>query len=94
MNEADLVVDYIPNPKPGQVVLSDGRVCDRTKVVFLLREDHRDKTILYATDRAYKKEGGTFPDPIVKMPWPYAKPGSPSPKARRNLPASVVSTTR
>ena len=26
----------------------------------------------------YKKEGGTFPDPIVKMPWPYLQPRAPS----------------
>jgi formate dehydrogenase major subunit len=26
----------------------------------------------------YQKEGGTFPDPIVKMPWPYLIPRAPS----------------
>ena len=26
----------------------------------------------------YRKEGGTFPDPIVKMPWPYKIPHAPS----------------
>jgi formate dehydrogenase major subunit len=26
----------------------------------------------------YQKEGGTFPDPIVKMPWPYQIPRAPS----------------
>jgi len=27
----------------------------------------------------YRKEGGTFPDPIVKLPWPYLQPDAPSP---------------
>jgi formate dehydrogenase major subunit len=35
--------------------------------------------IFLALRDLYKKEGGAFPDPIVKMPWPYAKPGAPSP---------------
>jgi formate dehydrogenase major subunit len=26
----------------------------------------------------YRKEGGTFPDPIVKLAWPYKIPGAPS----------------
>ena len=25
----------------------------------------------------YTKEGGAFPDPIVKLAWPYADPGDP-----------------
>jgi formate dehydrogenase major subunit len=29
---------------------------------------------------AYEKEGGTFPDPIVKLSWPYADPASPTPE--------------
>jgi ERCC4-related helicase len=60
MNEVDWVIDYIPIPTPDKIVISDGRIVDRTKVVFLLREDPRDKSILYATDRAYKSEGGTL----------------------------------
>jgi len=28
----------------------------------------------------YRKEGGTFPDPIVKLPWPYKIPRSPAPE--------------
>jgi formate dehydrogenase major subunit len=28
----------------------------------------------------YEKEGGTFPDPILRMPWPYRIPRSPSPE--------------
>jgi len=27
----------------------------------------------------YKKEGGTFPDPILNLTWPYKKPRAPSP---------------
>ncbi|MBZ8139425.1 formate dehydrogenase-N subunit alpha [Rubrivivax gelatinosus] len=28
----------------------------------------------------YKKDGGTFPDPILKLWWPYAQPEEPSPE--------------
>ena len=35
--------------------------------------------IFTAVRGLYQKEGGTFPDPIVKLPWPYARPASPSP---------------
>jgi formate dehydrogenase major subunit len=28
----------------------------------------------------YRKEGGAFPDPIVKLSWPYAQPDSPAPE--------------
>ena len=27
----------------------------------------------------YKKEGGAFPDPVVKLPWPYKIPRAPAP---------------
>ena len=27
----------------------------------------------------YKKEGGAYPDPIVNLYWPYARPGNPTP---------------
>ncbi len=35
--------------------------------------------LFLAVRALYKKEGGTFPDPIVKLPWPYAIPAAPSP---------------
>ena len=36
---------------------------------------------LYARLRAlYKTEGGAFPDPIVNLYWPYARPASPTPE--------------
>jgi formate dehydrogenase major subunit len=28
----------------------------------------------------YKQEGGAFPDPVVNLTWPYAKPASPAPE--------------
>ncbi|AOY96825.1 formate dehydrogenase-N subunit alpha [Cupriavidus sp. USMAA2-4] len=28
----------------------------------------------------YRKDGGKFPDPIVKLSWPYARPDSPTPE--------------
>ena len=28
----------------------------------------------------YRSEGGAFPDPILKLSWPYARPNSPSPQ--------------
>jgi formate dehydrogenase major subunit len=34
--------------------------------------------IFLALRALYQKEGGTFPDPIVKMPWPYLQPKAPS----------------
>jgi formate dehydrogenase major subunit len=30
--------------------------------------------------KAYEKDGGTFPDPIVNLSWPYADPYSPTPE--------------
>jgi formate dehydrogenase major subunit len=30
--------------------------------------------------QAYVKDGGKFPDPIVNLTWPYAKPASPTPE--------------
>jgi formate dehydrogenase major subunit len=30
--------------------------------------------------KLYETEGGTYPDPIVKLDWPYANPGNPSPE--------------
>ena len=36
--------------------------------------------IFLALRDLYKKEGGTFPDPIVKLPWGYARPDAPSPE--------------
>ncbi len=30
--------------------------------------------------QAYVKDGGKFPDPIVNLTWPYAKPSSPTPE--------------
>jgi formate dehydrogenase major subunit len=30
--------------------------------------------------KAYQKDGGKFPDPIVNLTWPYAKPDSPTPE--------------
>src|SRR5471032_1048313 len=30
--------------------------------------------------KMYKEEGGKFPDPIVNLTWPYAKPDSPTPE--------------
>ncbi len=29
---------------------------------------------------AYRKNGGAYPDPILKMTWPYADPESPTPE--------------
>jgi formate dehydrogenase major subunit len=38
-------------------------------------------TAIFRAVRAlYLKEGGTFPDPIVKLAWPYARPDAPSPE--------------
>jgi formate dehydrogenase major subunit len=34
--------------------------------------------LFLAVRRLYEKEGGAFPDPIVKLPWPYKIPRSPS----------------
>jgi formate dehydrogenase major subunit len=30
--------------------------------------------------KAYQKDGGKFPDPILNLTWPYAKPDSPTPE--------------
>jgi formate dehydrogenase major subunit len=30
--------------------------------------------------KAYREKGGKYPDPILKMTWPYAKPESPTPE--------------
>jgi formate dehydrogenase major subunit len=30
--------------------------------------------------KAYQEKGGKYPDPILKMTWPYADPGSPTPE--------------
>jgi formate dehydrogenase major subunit len=47
-------------------------------------EGRRDIDILadlYQRVRAlYEKEGGAFPDPILKLTWPYKKPRSPAPE--------------
>ncbi len=32
------------------------------------------------TRRAYREKGGKYPDPILKMTWPYADPESPTPE--------------
>jgi len=36
--------------------------------------------IFQAVRALYQKEGGAFPDPIVKLAWPYLKPDAPSPE--------------
>jgi formate dehydrogenase major subunit len=36
--------------------------------------------IFLAVKRLYQQEAGAFPDPIVKLAWPYLQPGAPSPE--------------
>src|SRR2546421_12971237 len=36
-------------------------------------------TTLFRSRALYKSEGGTYPDPIVNLSWPYAVANSPSP---------------
>ena len=55
-------------PRPGQVQLDNGKFSDRDKVVFLLKADARDKTVLHASDRAYKQlPDGSLRRTIPKM---------------------------
>jgi formate dehydrogenase major subunit len=45
------------------------------------RSDLEIMSALYTRIRAmYEKDGGKFPDPIVKLSWPYADPESPTPE--------------
>jgi formate dehydrogenase major subunit len=36
--------------------------------------------IFQAVKKLYQQESGAFPDPIVKLAWPYVQPGAPSPE--------------
>lgn len=49
------------------IQLEDGRIVERTKIVFLPKPDWKNPNIVYTSDSAYKVEGGTFRRLIPKV---------------------------
>ena len=49
------------------IKLEDGRIIDRTQVVFLPKPDLKNPAIVYTSDCAYKVEGGTFRRVVPKV---------------------------